>query len=85
MWRNSRRWEEASAARGADPSTGHMKILTEDGAGTGRPECRAKYWSHEDERDELSVVPKVIRDEFSKLGIRGRISLNQGQQRDWLS
>ena len=31
------------------------------------PGCRSKYWAREDQRDELSGILQVVRDEFSKL------------------
>ena len=49
----------------------------EEGTGhPGRPwrlgRRRSKYWAHEDQRDELSGIREVVRDEFSKLfRIRG--------------
>ena len=43
--------------------------------GTGRLECRSKYWASEDRRDESCVTREAVRDEFRE---------KPGDQRDEL-
>ena len=46
---------------------GNVVELEEVEEGTGRPWCRSKYWTHEDQRDQLWQVREGRRDGFNEI------------------